>query len=408
MTIPFSKATCVVAAFLMPVAALADTPLVQPVQVGAETLRYDRGVPTLDLQMQQGSVQIRPLPMDHGSLAFSIAVFNAGRSPANFGIENLVVQAGEQSLAVFSVDQLIGKAKSRALWKQIGIGVLGGLAAGAAASQRDTYYGSYHSRYGSFYSSYSAPSAIGQLQATAIAAGTGYSIAVIQSNLDKTREALGDTVIQTTTLDPGQSYAGKIVLQKVSSTKRPERVSIVVNWNGEQYPFAFQLAKPGTPAPAFTAIVPTVAPIVDRAAPAQPAAPPPPAFVAQAPLQPSGQTTGLAAAKAAAVQPAAAQPGLNALIAKTALYMQRPHELDDGSVISEFTASGNELVLTAAVPSGTGGFSDYTKTAATKAICTRRAFVPLLQGGATIRAEYLGAGKRRLGEVVVMSADCYG
>lgn len=399
MTITFSKVAWAVAGSLIPAAAMADTPSLQPVQVGAETLRYDRGISTLDLQMPHGSVQIRPLSMDHGSLAFSIAVFNAGTSPANFGIENLSVQAGEQSLTVFSVDQLISKAKSRARWKQIGVGLLGGLAAGAAASQRDIYYGSLHTPSGSYFSTYSAPSAIGQLQATAIAAGTGYSISVIQSNLDRTREVLGETVIQTTTLDPGQSYAGKVVLQKVTSTKRPERDSIVVNWNGEQYPFAFQLAKPGTPAPTFKAI----APIANRPAAPQQALPLTPTHVAQASLQASAQTSPFVAVKATA-----AQPDLNALIAKTALYMERPNELDDGSVISEFTASGTELVMTAAVPKGTGGFSDYTKNAASKAICTRRAFVPLLKGGATIRAQYLGAGKRRLGEVVVTSADCYG
>ncbi|MEL0209320.1 MAG: hypothetical protein VW891_01760, partial [Novosphingobium sp.] len=305
----------------------------------------------------------------------------------------------EKLLAVYSVDQLIGKAKSRARWKQIGVGLLGGLAASAAASQRDTYYGSLHTPHGSYFSTYSAPSAVGQLQATALAAGTGYSIAVIQSNLDSTREALGETVIQTTTLDPGQSYAGKIVLQKVTSTKRPERVSIVVNWNGEQYPFAFQLAKPGTPSPAFTAIAPAAA----RPFPARPTLATATALVSQTAAQAPSKPAPPVAANAAA-----RQPDLGALISKTALYMERPHELDDGTVISEFTASGNELLMTAAVPKGTGAFSDYTKAAATKAICTRRAFAPLLQGGATIRARYLGAGKKRVGEVTVTTENCLG
>jgi hypothetical protein len=391
-----SRAACIAIAFTLPTAVLAEEPVLQPIQVGSETLRYDRGVPTLDLQMEQGSVQIRPLPMDHGSLAFSVAVFNAGNAPANFGIENFSVRAGEKSLAIFSVDQLISKAKNRARWKQIGVGILGGLAASAAASQRDTYYGSLHTPYGSYFSTYSAPSAVGQLQATAIAAGTGYSIAVIQSNLDRTREALGENVIQTTTLDPGQSYAGKVVLQKVTSTKRPERVSIVVNWNGQQYPFAFQLAKPGTTAPEFTTLAPTapyVSPQPMKAA----------EYVAQ--TLPTRLPRALPAAVA---QAGAAQPDVSALISKTALYMERPHELDDGSVISEFRASGNELVMTAAVPKGSGAFSEYTKRSAAKAICGRRAFVPLLQGGATIRANYIGTGKRRVGEVVVTSADCFG
>lgn len=391
-----SRAACIAAAFLVPNVASAEVPLLQPVQVGAETLRYDRGVPTLDLQMQQGSVQIRPLPMDHGSLSFSVAVFNAGSAPANFGIENFSIQAENKFLAVFSVDQLIGKAKSRARWKQFGVAMLGGLAAGAAASQRDTYYSSFHTPRASYFSTFSAPSAIGQIQATAIAAGTGYSIANIQNNLDQTREALGETVIQTTTLDPGQSYAGKVVLQKTASTKRPERISIIVNWNGEQYPFAFQQAKPGTPAPMFTAIAPAVsrpAPILEPA----------PNYVATAPAPMPART-----ARPAIIKAVVTDQDVGELVAQTALYMERPTELDDGSLISSFTASGNELQMTASVPKGSEAFSEITKTAASRAICGRRAFVPLLQGGATIRAKYVGTGRRRVGEVVVTSADCFG
>lgn len=395
-----SKAACMAAACLLPAVALADTPVLHPVQVGAETLRYDRGVPTLDLQMRQGSVQIRPLPMDHGSLAFSVAVFNAGSAPANFGIENVSVRAGEKSLSVLSVDQLIGKAKNRARWKQIGVAMLGGLAAGAAASQRDTYYGSLHTPHGSYFSTYSAPSAIGQIQATAIAAGTGYSIAAIQGNLDRTREALGESVIQTSTLDPGQSYAGKIVIQKIAAGRQPERVSLLVNWNGEQYPFAFQLARAGTATPVFTAIT---SPASSASAEPIVAA----SNLATAPVSAAtsaiGRTTRLAAFKAVATD-----QNVNAMIARTALYMERPTELDDGTLISEFAASGNELLLTASIPKGTNGFSEIARSAASRAICERRAFVPLLQGGATIRARYVGSGKRRLGEVVVTPNDCFG
>jgi len=70
--------------------------------------------------------------------------------------------------------------------------------------------------------------------------------------------------MQMTTVDPGDSYAGTIIFQKVKFTKLPMKVTMTVDWNGRKYPFAFQIAKPGTPAPAFTA-----APIVERAETAQ-------------------------------------------------------------------------------------------------------------------------------------------
>src|SRR3546814_4601532 len=64
--------------------------------------------------------------------------------PANIDITNFSVQAGEQSLAVFSRHDLEKKAKNRAMWTQIGIAALGGLAAAGAATQRDTYRTSFY------------------------------------------------------------------------------------------------------------------------------------------------------------------------------------------------------------------------------------------------------------------------
>ncbi|KAJ8135889.1 hypothetical protein OY671_010898, partial [Metschnikowia pulcherrima] len=168
-------------AVLSPAAASAE-PVLQPIQIGAETSRFDQGVPTLDSQRQQGSVQIRPSPSDHGSPAFSVAVFNASPRSANFGIENSTVQAGDKPVSVFSVDQLVRKAKSRARWTQIGIAMSGGIAAGVAASQTDTYHGYIRTPRGSYVSSYSGPSAFGQLQATALTAGAAHGIAAVQYN----------------------------------------------------------------------------------------------------------------------------------------------------------------------------------------------------------------------------------
>src|SRR3546814_19024650 len=76
--------------------------LSQPVQVGSETLRCDQGVATVELFNRQGSVQIQPMPVDDGSLAFFVGVYNPGQLPAHIDITNLSVQAGEPSLAVFS------------------------------------------------------------------------------------------------------------------------------------------------------------------------------------------------------------------------------------------------------------------------------------------------------------------
>ena len=241
-------------------AIAGDHIVLQPVQVGSETVRYFKGVPTLDLQRPGGAIQVTPLPMDHGGLAFSIAVFNAGTQPANIDITSFAAHAGPQQLSVLSRDQLDAKVRHRAMWAQIALAAAGGLGAAAAASQRDYYHSSLVTPRGVYRATYSAPSAAGQIEAVAIAGSAGIGIATIQSRLDQARAAIGDTTVQLTTVDPQNSYAGRIVLTKIRKPVMPQRVDIVVSWNGADYPFAFQLAKDGTPAPVFTGLTQPPAP----------------------------------------------------------------------------------------------------------------------------------------------------
>lgn len=236
-------------------AAIAgDKSVLQPVQVGEETVRFDRGVPTTDLQLPHGAVQITPLMMDHGGLSFGIAVLNNGDQPANIDVTNIEARAGAQVLPVLTRDQLEAKAKNRAMWASIAMAAIGGLSAAAAASQRDEYRSTLITPRGTYRAVYSAPSTAGQVQAAAIAAGTGITLANIQGQLDATRAELGANIVQITTVDPNESYAGRIVLTKIKNKAMPQRVDITVHWNGEDYPFAFQLAKKGTPMPIFKPI----------------------------------------------------------------------------------------------------------------------------------------------------------
>lgn len=228
--------------------------LIQAVQTGGESVRYFKGTPTLDLEQAYGAVQVTPYTIDHGSLVFTLAIYNNGSQPVNFGLENVRAEVVGTPISLLTVDQLIAKAESRARWSQIGLALLGGLAAGAAVSQRSTYHSTTYTPYGTYrtWASYSNPYAA--QNAAIIAGGTGLAINAVQNQLDRTREALGENVIQLTTVDPGDSFAGKIVLAKLKDKRLPQRVRIIATMNGEEYPFEFQVARPGTPTPPFTAI----------------------------------------------------------------------------------------------------------------------------------------------------------
>jgi hypothetical protein len=237
-------------------------PIIQPVPVGMETIRYFQGVPTLDLQREHGAVQITPLPMDHGGYAFTVAVLNKGPSSANIDVTNVDVESGGARYTVLSRSDLEHKAKSRAMWSSIALAAAGGLAAAAAASATDTYRATTYTPHGTYRTIIQTPSAAGQLAAAGAIAGTGAGIYAIQNQLDRTREALGATTVQMTTVDPQDSYAGRIVLPKIKATALPQRINIVVKWNGETYPFGFQLSKKGTPQPVFDVLTPVpVAPM---------------------------------------------------------------------------------------------------------------------------------------------------
>src|SRR3546814_5612141 len=62
-------------------------------------LNLYRSLP-VELFNRQGSVQIQPMPVDHGSLAFFVGVYNAGQLPANIDITNFSVQARSEERRV--------------------------------------------------------------------------------------------------------------------------------------------------------------------------------------------------------------------------------------------------------------------------------------------------------------------
>lgn len=217
--------------------------------VGNEGARYVKGVPTLDLQQQRGAIQLRSLGFHNNRPAFAIAFFNAGPEPVNIGIEDIHVSANGTTLTVFSEKELERQAKHKAWWTQFGLALLGGVAAGAAASQRDYSHGTITGPYGTYTIHTSYPSLAGQLRADRIEGQTSYNIAAVQYQLDRTLELLDNHVVQKTTVDPGSSYAGLIILDKLKTGKPPYELRLDVDWNGERYPFAYVLERPGKAIP---------------------------------------------------------------------------------------------------------------------------------------------------------------
>lgn len=217
--------------------------------VGGEGARYVKGVPTLDLQQQRGAIELRSLGFYNNRPMFAIAFYNAGAEPVNIGLDDIHVTVNGAPLTVFPVEELERQAKHKAWWSQFAIAMLGGVSAGLSASQRNHSYGTITGPYGTYSVHTSYPSLAGQLQANQISMNTAWSIAAIQYQLDRTIELINDHVVQRTTVDPGSTYGGLLIMDKLKRGDPPFELHLDVDWNGERYPFAYVMQKPGRAVP---------------------------------------------------------------------------------------------------------------------------------------------------------------
>jgi hypothetical protein len=226
----FGRITSVFAAMallLTATPAFAGDIKITPVALEGQTIRYQKGTPTV------------PLPdMDHGSLQFIVVAYNKGQAPVNLGSENVYLSRGTQRLDCFTKDQLEKQAKNRAMWSQIGMAMLTGVAAGL---QDNNTYIATHSRYGSSYTTIRSPGLSNGQLATLDAGAEG--IAASQAGLQRTLDNLNDEILQTSTIDPASSYGGRVVVNKIKGAKYPENVSVVVDFGGEIHTFNFTVTK---------------------------------------------------------------------------------------------------------------------------------------------------------------------
>lgn len=232
----------------------------------------------VQLDRPEGVVQVIPAyDQDHGSLAFTVVVMNTGGRAGTINTVDITGAAGSQKLAVFTADELQKKASNRAMWSQIGLAVAGGLAAAGAANARDHYHSKLVTPHGTYRYRFSAPSVSGRIAAAAYTANTEYGIARIQDQLKETRAAIGGNSFQLTTIDPGDSYAGRVVLTKIKGLQPPQRVALTVRWQGVEYPFAFMVGKPGMAVPSMKVLeAPGAPPTTLVSAPTAPASTPGP------------------------------------------------------------------------------------------------------------------------------------
>lgn len=232
----------------------AAAPVLQPVPYGNETLRHAQGQPTIEVRGRNGTIQITPLPMDHGCVNFGLIAFNHSNRPANIDLANVTIFVGDAPATVLTVHDLQKRADKRAFWTSVAIAAVGGVAAGVAAASSSHATVRTHTPRGSYVSRVSYRDGSSSLNGAIIAGGTAAAVGSVQEKADRIRAAIGDEILQLTTIDPGDAYGGRVVIDKIKAPP-PQTIMMSVEWNGEVYTTKWQLVPEGTPAPAFTTLV---------------------------------------------------------------------------------------------------------------------------------------------------------
>jgi hypothetical protein len=235
----------------------AAVPLLQPLPYGSAILRHYQGKPSIELRGRNGSIEVTPLPMDHGCINFGIVVFNNSGRAADIDLSNVTVLVGDAPATILTVSDLQKRANNRAFWSAMAVAAVSGLAAGvvAASSSHTTIRTS--GAHGSQVTKIRYNDGSNTANAALISASGVAAAASIQDKAARAR--FDDEILGLTTVDPGDAYGGRVVVDKIKNPL-PQTIMMSVEWNGEVYASKWQLVPEGTPEPFFSN-----APVVEAA-----------------------------------------------------------------------------------------------------------------------------------------------
>jgi hypothetical protein len=226
-------------------AALAATLLFASQANSAVKVRFYKGRPTYISITQSSVVQIAPPPASKDKQpAIAVIVLNRSDRAASIGYENVTIRTVTGTPAqLVTYEELQRKARQRAGWATF----FAILAAGANsyAAQQSAYGTGYGSAYTStpyggihttYATSYYSPIA-GQLALDRAEAQNGDMFRAISNQLDATMARLDGAVLRTTTIDPGDSFGGAVVVKLPKGAKLSDLV-VSVSFRGEIHEFA--------------------------------------------------------------------------------------------------------------------------------------------------------------------------
>lgn len=221
----------------------ATTYSVTPVDTWGAVVTEGDGGPTTDLELANGAVQVTPLGVEsNGRLTFAVAGYNKLGVPSAFGPEHFTAHAGGVELALYTYDDLEREAQRAAAWATFAVALAGAAAVYAANDYAyQTTDTTMYTPEGAYTVSTTTYDPVVATVGTAAAtAATIDGVAMIGQQLDAARSRLGDTILQSSSIDPQQAFGGYIVVAR-PRLRPPYVMEVSAHWNGEDYRFRFQV-----------------------------------------------------------------------------------------------------------------------------------------------------------------------
>ncbi len=351
-----------------------------------QTIRYDRGVASIDSVQKHSVVRIVNVTgNDKKSVSFVIGVLNTSGQPLNFGPENISVRpTGMQTIALTTYEDAMEAERKKEgrekFWAKVGA-----IGRGLSASNAGTTYTS--GTYGGTTSGWVGNDLV-TAQTGGTYSGTQYNSGAAltaQRNAqemnaqDRTdleqkwanRLAVTNNLLRTSTVDPGTMYGGIAtfpISKELKKSNGPVRVTIDVDVAGERHTFLAQLSD--GPMNGSAAMVVQQRPSISR------------------PL--AGVTTG---------------PALAQRLQTTVSYirLQIPSRVGGNGNLIDVQSQGSQLLFVVKFDQAPVPPEGKIKL---QEVCASEIMAPLLKEGATFHVTYIDRSGTRIGTEDVYPSDC--
>lgn len=198
-----------------------------PIATPTDSVSYERGDPIIERDTAFGQIRITSIKEETGRPAFFIEVSNESRRPISFGTENVKAAfAGQKKqTVVYNAAEIQQMIESDADF------AAGMTALGADLAEHKTSVKSC-GRKGCVTEKFTTPNYVEQARAAR-------KVNSIERETGNRLEELDQNYLQTTTIRPGHSYAGRVAIGKPKVDYWPARLTLTVM--GER--FAFEMTK---------------------------------------------------------------------------------------------------------------------------------------------------------------------